>query len=73
MTPRDIGEDMPPFYNQPSRYKLWVKIIQEHKNTPRYARKPMPKEVREEYARRSKEYNAYKLAEMNMLSEEANK
>ena len=55
MTPKDIGEEMPPFF-APIRTKLYMKCVQEFRNSNRFTRKPMPKQVKEEYARRSKEY-----------------
>ena len=49
-TPRDIGEEQPPFY-MPARYRLLVKCLQEYRNSNRFSRKPMPDEVRLELAR----------------------
>ena len=71
LTPRDINEDQPPFY-MPARYKLYIKCLQEFRNSNRFSRKPMPDAVREEFVRRSKEYQAYKQCEQRMLDEEAN-
>ncbi len=71
LTPRDIGEEQPPFF-MPARIKLLTKCYQEFRNSNRFVRKPMPDNVREEYARRSKEYNQYKNLEFRMLEKEAN-
>ena len=63
LTPRDIGEDQPPFF-MPARYKVYIKCLQEFRNSNRFTRKPMPDEVRIEFAKKSKEYQAYKQHEM---------
>ena len=46
--PRDIGEEVPPFF-LPARYKLLLKCYQDHRNAHRYARKPIPKALLGEY------------------------
>ena len=71
LTPKDIGEDQLSFFT-PARYKLYVKCLQESRNSNRFTRKPMPDAVREEFTRRSKEYQAYKLCEQSLLEQEAN-
>ena len=63
ITPRDTGEEQPPFF-MPARYKLLVKCYQEFRNSNRFSRKPMPDAVRLEFARRSKEYQQYKHHEV---------
>ena len=70
MTPRDIGEEQPPFF-MPMRYRLLVKCLQESRNSNRFSRKPMPDAVRLEYARRAKEYNMYKHLEVTQLEKES--
>ena len=69
LTPRDIGEEQPPFF-MPARYRLLVKCYQEFRNSNRFSRKPMPDDVRIEFARRSKEYQMYKHHEVTMLEKE---
>ncbi len=71
MTPKDIGEELPPFY-MPARYKLMIKCLNEFRNSNRISRKPMPDAVREEFVRRSKEYQAYKLCEQSLIEQESN-
>ena len=63
LTPRDTGEEQPPFF-MPARYRLLVKCYQEFRNSNRFSRKPMPDAVRLELAKRSKEYNMYKHHEV---------
>ena len=69
LTPRDTGEEQPPFF-MPARYKLLVKCYQEFRNSNRFSRKPMPEAVRVEFARRSKEYQMYKHYEVQQLERE---
>lgn len=45
LTPKDTGEEMPPFFLGP-RVKLMYKVLQDHKNCARIGRKPMPADVR---------------------------
>ena len=68
-TPRDTGEEQPPFF-MPARYRLLVKCYQEFRNSNRFSRKPMPDAVRLELAKRSKEYQMYKHHEVQMLDKE---
>ena len=42
---KESGEEIPPFF-MPQRYKLLYKVMGDHKNSMRPARKPMPLEVR---------------------------
>ena len=70
VTPRDTGEEQPPFF-MPARYRLLVKCYQENRNSNRFSRKPMPEELRLDFARRSKEYNMYKHHEVQQLEKEA--
>lgn len=42
---RDSGEEIPPFF-MPQRYKLLYKVMEDHKNSGRLGRKPMPLEVK---------------------------
>jgi hypothetical protein len=55
ITPRDTGEEQPPFF-MPARYKLLVKCYQEARNSNRFSRKPIPDPVKLEFAKKSKEY-----------------
>ena len=70
LTPRDTGEEQPPFF-MPARYRLLVKCYQEFRNSNRFSRKPMPEAVRAEFVKRSKEYNMYKHHEVQMLEKES--
>ena len=42
---KDSGEEVPPFF-LPQRYKLLFKVMEDHKNSVRLGRKPMPLEVK---------------------------
>ena len=66
---KDSGEEVPPFF-LPQRYKLLFKVMEDHKNSVRLGRKPMPLEVKKELARVSKEYNEFKTAEKTILDQE---
>lgn len=44
--------------------------MEDHKNTVRYGRKPMPLEVKKKLAALSKEYNEFKTAEKTLLDKE---
>ena len=55
VTPRDTGEEQPPFFSQ-VRYKLLFKCLQEQHNANRFTRKPMPEQLRLDFAEKSKEY-----------------
>ncbi|CDW77220.1 UNKNOWN [Stylonychia lemnae] len=70
-TPRDFGEDQPSFFTSP-RTRLYVKLIQDYKNANRINRKPIPEEVKQELAKKSKEFFAYKHVERILLEKEAN-
>eukprot|EP00347_Sterkiella_histriomuscorum_P002067 403369599 len=72
MTPRDIGEEQPLFF-QPQRTKIYMKIMQDIRNNHRISRKPMPDQVRQEFVEKSKDYHAYKLAELRLQEDEYNK
>ena len=71
ITPRDIGEEQLPFFT-PMRNKLYFKCIQDIRNNNRFVRKPIPQELKLEYARRSKEYTHYKIAERALIHQELN-
>ena len=43
------------------------------RNNHRISRKPIPDNVRQEFVQKSKEYHAYKVAELRILEEEYNK
>ena len=70
-SPKDTGEELPPFFLQP-RYKLLYKVMQDHKNCARVARKPIPDAVKLELAKKSKEYHAYKVIEKAHIEQELN-
>ena len=69
VSPKDIGEELPPFF-MPQRYKLLFKMVQDQHNSNFPARKPMPPALKREFAEKSKEYHAYKIAEMNLVKKE---
>jgi hypothetical protein len=48
-SPKETGEELPPFFLQP-RYKLLYKVLQDQKNSTRIARKPMPEALKLEFA-----------------------
>ena len=56
---KDPGEEVPPFF-LPARYKLLGKVIEEARNSGRIGRKPIPENVKKEFAAHAKEYAAYK-------------
>jgi hypothetical protein len=58
-SPKDLGEEMPPWY-LPPRYKLFFKAMTENRNQTRISRKPMPDNVKAEFVKHSKEFHAYK-------------
>lgn len=70
-SPKDTGEELPPFFLQP-RYKLLYKVLQDQKNVGRIGRKPIPADLKLAFAEKSKEYNAYKLTEKKHIEEEVN-
>jgi hypothetical protein len=63
MTPRDTGEEVPPFF-LPARYKLLFKCLQDQRNSNRFTRKPMPEAERANFIAKSKEYSEYKQYEV---------
>ena len=69
--PRATGEELPPFF-MPQRYKLLFKTIEAQKNSSRIGRKPMPQELKKEFAEHSKEYHAFKNTERAHLDREIN-
>jgi len=70
-SPKDTGEELPPFFLQP-RYKLLYKVLQDQKNCTRIARKPMPEALKLEFSQKSKEYHAYKVIEKAHIERETN-
>lgn len=66
---KDSGEEIPPFF-MPQRYKLLYKVMEDHKNSGRLGRKPMPLEVKQKLAAVAKEYNEFKTAEKIILDKE---
>lgn len=66
---KDSGEEVPPFF-LPQRYKLLYKVMEDHKNSSRLGRKPMPQEVKDNLAAVSKEYNEFKVAEKTLMDRE---
>lgn len=69
LTPKDTGEEMPPFFLGP-RVKLMYRVLQDHKNCARVGRKPMPEDMRKMFVAKSKEYHAYKVLEMMHIEQE---
>jgi hypothetical protein len=69
---KDTTEEIPPFF-MPMRYKLLMKVMEDHKNSMRLGRKPMPVEVRTELAKVAKEYSEFKTAEKMYLDLEHSK
>ena len=63
---KDTTQEIPPFF-QPQRYKLLYKVMEDHKNSGRYGRKPIPVEVKQNFAKIAKEYNEFKTAEKTLL------
>ena len=49
-TPADLGEELPPFMI-PARYKLLFKFLQQHKNSTRLHRKPIPFDAKQAFAK----------------------
>ena len=66
---KDSGEEIPPFF-MPQRYKLLYKVMEDHKNSHRLGRKPMPLEVKQRLAKVAKDYNEFKMAEKALLDRE---
>ena len=66
---KDSGEEIPPFF-MPQRYKLLFKVMEDHRNSHRLGRKPMPLEVKQKLAEVAKEYNEFKTAKKYLLDEE---
>jgi hypothetical protein len=48
------------------------KMVEDSKNNVRIFRKPMPPEVKAEFARKSKEYHSFKAIERNEIEKELN-
>jgi hypothetical protein len=69
--PDHNNEKIPDFYT-PSRVRLFFKVIQDQRNTHRISRKPMPEKVKNELAKKSKEYAEYKTYESYYLEKEKN-
>ena len=63
------GEQIPDFYTN-SRVSLMFKILQDCWNNTRLSWKPLPKDKKIELAKRAKEYNLYKLAELRFIERE---
>jgi hypothetical protein len=70
-SPKDLGEEMPSWF-LPARYKLYFKAVTENRNSNVIVRKPIPKDIKAEFAKHSKEYHAYKLAERELIDQENN-
>jgi len=69
---KDTTEEVPPFF-MPARYKLLMKVMEDHKNSMRLGRKPMPVEVRTNLAAVAKEYSEFKTAEKMLMDMEQSK
>ena len=48
------------------------KMIQDHKNCTRIGRKPIPEDIRKDFAEKSKEYHAFKTIERLHIERENN-
>lgn len=70
-SPKDTGEELPPFF-LPQRYKLLFKVLQDHKNCAKVGRKPVPGNIKAEFAKKSKEYHAFKQIEKEHVEQETN-
>ena len=68
-TPKDNGEELPPFMIPP-RYKLILKFLQSHRNSTRLHRKPIPSEVKSDFAEKAKHYGMYVHAQKLLLEQE---
>jgi len=49
-TPKEMGEEQPPFF-LPPRYKLMFKVLTQNKNCTRIGRKPMPDDVKADFVK----------------------
>lgn len=56
---RGGAEEPPPFWI-PARYKLLGRVMEDNLNSTRIGRKPIPENVKKEFAAHAKEYAAYK-------------
>ena len=56
---KGAGEEAPPFW-LPARYKLLGRVMEDTQNSTRIGRKPIPENVKTEFAAHAKEYAAYK-------------
>ena len=63
--------EVPAFF-LPSRYKLLAKVLNDHKNTNRITRKPLPEDIKKSLAKQAKEYNEFKVAEKILIDREYN-
>merc|ERR1711865_810192 len=70
-TPKEMGEEQPPFY-LPPRYKLMFKVLTANKNCTRIGRKPMSDDLMADFVKQSKEYHAYKQYEKMQVEREQN-
>lgn len=68
-SPKDTGENIPPFF-LPARQKLFFQLLTDAQNSKRYARKPIPEDVKNAFTLKAKEYAAYKLAEKTLMEKE---
>ena len=71
-SPLDKGHEMPNFFIA-SRYNFWKKYIMINKNTHRLARKPIPRERKEAFAKHAREYGFYLQAQHLWVEEEHEK
>ena len=67
--PHERGEEISPFF-LPARYKLILKFMQEHKNSRRLQRKPMPQEKKDWFAEKSKARSMYVQAQVLQVAKE---
>lgn len=64
-----MGEEVPQLFS-PQRTKLLFRMLQDNKNSTRIYRKPMPLDVKLDFAKKSKEYHAFKQVEKTDVEKE---
>ena len=57
------------FYT-PTRTRLFFRMLQDMRNNNKVTRKPMPEKVKKEFAKKAKEYNEYKVFELQHIHKE---
>ena len=62
-------EEIPPFF-LPARYKLLFNLVADMRNAHRVGRKPIPENLKKEFAAHAKEYAEYKQAQRLRMKQE---